>query len=312
MFKEFFGGNRNKYVTVKQRDKHRAPVEPAIEEPTIEEVKKQTPGAEIEKQGDHLWTKCKSCHEIIFNKKLAENQMVCPVCDHHFRIAAKERINFLLDENSFIELYSEVTSANPLEFKEYSSKMEKTKKKTGLNEAVITGRGKIHNLPIAIGVMDFFFAGGSMGSAVGEKITSLIEFASSKRLPLIIISTAGGARMQEGMLSLMQMAKTSAALAKYSEAALPYISIMTDPTSGGVTASYAMLGDINIAEPGALIAFAGPRVIQQTISQNLPEGFQRAEFLMEHGMIDRVVHRHHLRDELYRILNIHKGVGEVS
>ncbi|AZR74621.1 acetyl-CoA carboxylase subunit beta [Anoxybacter fermentans] len=302
MFKDFFR-NRNKYVTVK-RDRNG-------DEKLHKSEGVFSPQGKT-KEGDQLWIKCDFCQEIIFNKKLMENQMVCPVCDYHFRVSARDRLKWLLDEGSFIELFSEIVSDNPLNFKGYSEKLQKAQKETGLNEAVVTGRGKLKGIPIAIGVMDFSFAGGSMGSAVGEKVTSLIEYALSKRLPLIIISTAGGARMQEGMLSLMQMAKTSAALAKFDSAGLLYISILTDPTSGGVTASYAMLGDINLAEPGALIAFAGPRVIKQTIRQELPEGFQKAEFLLEHGMIDRVVHRHKLRDELFRILQMHRLVGEVS
>ncbi|MCK4260889.1 MAG: acetyl-CoA carboxylase carboxyltransferase subunit beta [Halanaerobiales bacterium] len=306
MFREIFGNrNKQKYVTVNRGrldDAHQREIK-------TEEI--NTPREKI-KDPDNLWTRCKSCHEIIYNKKLAENQMICPVCDYHFRISASERLKHLLDADSFIEFFSEITSGNPLNFKDYTEKLEKAKKKTGLNEAVIAGRGKINGFPIAIGVMDFSFAGGSMGSAVGEKITSIIEYGIENRLPLILISTAGGARMQEGMLSLMQMAKTSAALAKLAEAGMLYISIMTDPTTGGVTASYAMLGDINIAEPGALIAFAGPRVIKQTIRQELPDGFQTAEFLLEHGMIDRVVNRQQLRNELTRILQIHRVPGEVS
>ncbi len=306
MFKEFFGSrNKQRYVTVnrdRSDDVH-------AQEMNLE--KGSSPKEKV-KDPDNLWTRCKSCHEIIYNKKLAENQMICPVCDYHFRISARERLKHLLDADSFIELFAEITSTNPLGFKGYTEKLDQTRKKTKLNEAVVTGRGKMKGNPVAIGVMDFSFAGGSMGSAVGEKITSIIEYGLANRLPLILISTAGGARMQEGMLSLMQMAKTSAALAKLDEAGILYISIMTDPTSGGVTASYAMLGDINIAEPGALIAFAGPRVIKQTIRQDLPEGFQTAEFLLEHGMVDRVVHRQLLRDELIRILQIHRVPGEVS
>ncbi|MCG8530598.1 MAG: acetyl-CoA carboxylase, carboxyltransferase subunit beta, partial [Desulfovibrionales bacterium] len=244
--------------------------------------------------------------------KLSENQMICPVCDYHFRITASERLKFLLDEGTFSELFQEVIAANPLNFAGYTEKLEKTRKKTNLNEAIITGRGKIKGMQLAIGVMDFIFAGGSLGSAVGEKITSLIEFATAQQLPLVLVSTAGGARMQEGMLSLMQMAKTSAALGRFLKAGLLYVSILADPTSGGVTASYAMLGDIILAEPGALIAFAGPRVIKQTIQQELPEGFQRSEFLLKHGMIDRVVHRHHLKDELFRIFCMHGLVGEAQ
>lgn len=311
MFKDLFSNRGSKYVTVKP-DRQRTEV-PRIERTPAEILTpREEKRAKEQETVGQLWTRCDYCGEIIYNKKLAENQMVCPNCDKHFRIAARNRLKSLLDGDSFIELYAEIRSTNPLGFKDYTEKLESIRQKTGLNEAVLTGRGKLKGIPVAIGVMDFAFAGGSMGSAVGEKVTLLIEYALSKRLPLILISTAGGARMQEGMLSLMQMAKTSAALARFDEAGLLYISIMTDPTSGGVTASYAMLGDINIAEPGSLIAFAGPRVIRQTIAQELPEGFQTAEFLLAHGMLDRVVHRHELREELYRILNIHRMVGEVS
>ena len=303
MFKDLFSNRGSKYVTVRRSSdtagegQHRETIVPKVEE-------KESLGP--------LWTKCNSCGEILFNKKLAENQMVCPECSHHFRISSADRLKYLLDDGSFIELFAEVGAGNPLSFPGYPEKIEKNQRETGLREAIVTGRGKIAGIPLAIGVMDFSFAGGSMGSAVGEKVASLIDYALSKRLPLVIISTAGGARMQEGMVSLMQMAKTSAALARFDSAGLLYISVLTDPTSGGVTASYGMLGDINIAEPGALIAFAGPRVIKQTIKQELPESFQTAEFLLEHGMIDLVVHRHELREELQRILNIHRLVGEVS
>lgn len=302
MFRDLFN-TRSKYVTVK-RDRHEA------DEPRTGEV--ITPKKDEKEPLGPLWTRCNTCGEILFNKKLAENQMVCPQCNHHFRISAAERLKNLLDTDSFIEFFAEVGTPNPLEFPGYLEKIKKTQDETSLREAILTGRGKLKGIPLAIGIMDFAFAGGSMGSAVGEKVASLIEYALSKRLPLVIISTAGGARMQEGMISLMQMAKTSAALARFDSAGLLYISVLSDPTSGGVTASYGMLGDINIAEPGALIAFAGPRVIKQTIKQELPEGFQTAEFLLQHGMIDLVVHRHRLREEIYRILEIHRLVGEVS
>lgn len=312
MFKDLFSNRGNKYVTVKpDRQRTEAP-RTEVSVPTEILIPREEKKAKGQDATGQLWIRCDSCGEIMYNKKLAENQMVCPNCDRHFRIAARERLKSLLDGDSFIELFAEIQSTNPLGFKNYTEKLEKTRRETGLQEAVLTGRGKLKGIPVAIGVMDFAFAGGSMGSAVGEKIASLIEYAMGKRLPLILISTAGGARMQEGMLSLMQMAKTSAALARFNQEGLLYISVMTDPTSGGVTASYAMLGDINIAEPGSLIAFAGPRVIHQTIAQELPEGFQTAEFLLEHGMLDRVVHRHELREELYRILNIHRMVGEIS
>lgn len=263
--------------------------------------------SEVQKKDipDGLWTKCGRCNEIIHRKHLEQNLFVCPKCQAHFRIGSKEYFTILLDPKSFKEMDKKMRSADPLEFKDtkaYSDRIKETINKTGLYDAVRTGTATIENIPIAIACMDFGFIGGSMGSVVGEKIARAIEKARRTKRPLIIISSSGGARMMEAALSLMQLAKTSAKLAQLSDAGVPYISILTDPTTGGVTASYAMLGDVNIAEPGALIGFAGPRVIKQTIGKDLPKGFQRAEFLLEKGFVDMVVHRKDLRETLGRIL----------
>jgi len=291
MFKDFFSKKKN-YVTVKNRSK---------------KSKKSEKRDVREKNNDKLWTKCKNCNEIIFNKKLAENSMVCPKCDYHLRLSAEDRLALTVDEDSFIEFAADISSKNPLDFPEYDKKMEEAKNKTGKNEAVVTGEAKINSHEVIIAVMDFNFMGASMGSVVGEKITIAIEKAIEKNKPLIIFSAAGGARMQEGMLSLMQMAKTSAAIKKLHKNGNLFVSVITDPTSGGVTASFALLGDIIISEPGTLIAFAGPRVIKQTISKKLPDDFQSAEFLLEHGMIDKVVHRKNLKATLGDILKIHEA-----
>lgn len=253
----------------------------------------------------NLWTKCYKCIQAIFTKELESNLKVCPKCNYHFKLTANERISQILDKDSFKELASNIRSRNFLKFtdsKSYTERLEESSLKSGLSEAIVVGQGKIENIVVAMGIMDFSFMGGSMGSVVGEKVTRLIEFAIEKKLPVIIFSSSGGARMQEGIMSLMQMAKTSAALGRLRENSLPYISVLTDPTTGGTTASYAMLGDINIAEPGALIGFAGPRVIEQTIRQKLPPGFQRAEYLLEHGMVDIVCERKKLKETLIKIL----------
>lgn len=283
MFKDLFG--KPKYVTVRTRTK--------------QEKEDISPDS-------RLWTKCNSCSQIIFNKKLVENLLVCPECNYHFRISAKDRLAITIDEDSFQEFGQEIFSTDPLEFPDYKEKLATARARTGLDEAIIIGEAAINGYQVVIGVMDFNFMGGSMGSVVGEKVTLAIERSIETRKPLILITTAGGARMQEGMIALMQMAKTSAAVKRLDDAGILYISIMTDPTSGGVTASFASLADIIIAEKGALIAFAGPRVIQQTINTSLPEGFQRAEFLLEHGMVDMVLSRHEIKDTLTRILKIHQ------
>ncbi len=252
-----------------------------------------------------LWVKCDNCREIIYRKEIDKNLKVCPKCNYHFRISAQERLGLLVDKDTFEEINRDVTSGDPLGFKDtisYKERIEENQKKSGLKEAVITGEARIKGYPVIIAIMDFSFLGGSMGSAVGEKIVRAAETAHNKRIPLITVASSGGARMQEGIFSLMQMAKTSAAIARLKEAGVPFISILSDPTFGGVTASFAMLGDIIIAEPKSLIGFAGPRVIEQTIKQQLPENFQRAEFLLSHGMIDMVVDRKDLKETIGKIL----------
>jgi acetyl-CoA carboxylase carboxyl transferase subunit beta len=254
-----------------------------------------------------LWTKCQSCGEVIYSKEIEKNFYVCPKCDHHFRINAKKRISLILDEDTFVEHDANMQSVDFLDFrdsKSYQERIEAAVAKGNGKEAVICCEGRIDGIPVHLAVLEFSFMGGSMGSVVGEKITRLIERAIERRTPVVIVSSSGGARMQESILSLMQMAKTSAALARLREHGLPYISVLTDPTTGGVTASFAMLGDVNVAEPKALIGFAGPRVIEQTIRQKLPEGFQRAEYLVEHGMVDIIVHRKEMKQKLAQLLKM--------
>jgi acetyl-CoA carboxylase carboxyl transferase subunit beta len=253
-----------------------------------------------------LWTKCKNCEEIIYTREIERNLNVCPKCDYHFRISARERIALVLDEGSFVETDPAMTSIDFLKFKDtkkYSDRIKAAVSKSG-GDAIITGSGTIEGLPVVVAVFDFSFLGGSMGSVVGEKVTRAIELGLEKRQPVLVFSSSGGARMQESILSLMQMAKSSAALAKLKKAGIPFLSILTDPTTGGVTASFAMLGDLNIAEPRALIGFAGPRVIEQTIRQKLPEGFQRSEYLLEHGMVDMIVPRREMKRRLSQVLHI--------
>ena len=253
-----------------------------------------------------LWIKCNYCREIIYRKEVEKSSMVCPKCKYHFYISIEDRIAIMLDEGSFRELDRLIYSLDPLEFKDsvkYKDRIKNYQKSTGYADAFVYGEAKINDSPVVIGIFNFKFMGGSMGSVVGEKILRATETSMNKKLPLIIVSASGGARMQEGILSLMQMAKTSAAISRLSEMGVPYISILTDPTFGGVTASFAMLGDIIIAEPKALIGFAGPRVVEQTIKQQLPEGFQRAEFLLEHGMIDMIVERKRLKETLSKVIN---------
>ncbi len=254
-----------------------------------------------------LWTKCEECAEIIYNKTLEEDFKVCPKCDWHFTLSATERVMQLIDEGTFKESDKDLSSGDPLKFrgpKSYLAKIKEDREATRLTDAVLTGEGEIHQLPVALAVTDSRFIMGSMGSVVGEKITRLIETAIEKRLPVVIVSgSGGGARMYEGMFSLMQMAKTSQALAKLHESGLLFISVLTNPTMAGVMASFASLGDLIIAEPRALIGFTGPRVIEQTIRQKLPEGFQTSEFLLEHGMIDRIVHRRQLKSSLHQFIS---------
>ena len=254
-----------------------------------------------------LWVKCDSCRQILYNKELARNQKVCPKCGFHFRLSAPERLRMLFDDERYSELDSDLRSTDPLKFrdsKRYRDRLKQNEENVGPADAIVTASGTMGGIPVIIGAMEFFFLGGSMGSVVGEKVSRAAERALGERRPLIVVSTSGGARMQEGILSLMQMAKIAAALGRLSEARVPYISVLTDPTTGGVTASYAMLGDLNVAEPNALIGFAGPRVIEQTIRQTLPEGFQRSEFLLEHGMVDLIVARPEMKATLVRCLKL--------
>ncbi len=254
---------------------------------------------------DGQWSKCEDCGEIIHNKQLEVNLWCCPKCNYHFRIGSDQYILFLFDKGSFKELDKKMRSGNPLEFtdtKKYDERIVATIKKSGLNDAIKTGTGKIGGKKVAFACMDFSFIGGSMGSVVGEKIARAIDAAYEDKIPLIIISQSGGARMMEGAFSLMQMAKTSSRLARLADAKLPFISVLTDPTTGGVTASYAMLGDVIIAEPKALIGFAGPRVIKQTIGKDLPPGFQRSEFLLENGFLDFIVNRKQMREKLSQLI----------
>jgi acetyl-CoA carboxylase carboxyl transferase subunit beta len=252
-----------------------------------------------------LWIKCPGCAQLIYKNDLEQNLNVCPKCAHHFRITSAERLRALFDGGKYIEYYTDLTSTDPLQFtdtKPYRERLQKTIQTTGMKDACVVATGQIDGLEIVVAAMEYQFIGGSMGVVVGEKITRAIEMAIERRQPAIVVSCSGGARMMEGALSLMQMAKVSAALARLDRARLPFISILTDPTTGGVTASFAMLGDLNIAEPKALIGFAGPRVIEQTILQTLPEGFQRSEFLLEHGMLDLIVDRRDMKAVLSRTL----------
>ncbi len=255
---------------------------------------------------DGILKRCNACKSAVFVEDVRKNHNVCPHCHNYFRMNAHSRLRMIVDKDSFTEWDMGITSNNPLNFKNYPEKLESLKEKTGLDEAVMTGTAKIHGIPVALGVCDGRFMMASMGEVVGEKITRAVERATNEQLPVILVACSGGARMQEGIVSLMQMAKTAAALKRHSDAGLLYISILTDPTTGGVTASFAMLGDIILAEPGALIGFAGPRVIEQTIGQKLPKGFQRSEFLMEHGFIDQIVERGKMRETLYQILMLHQ------
>jgi acetyl-CoA carboxylase carboxyl transferase subunit beta len=257
-----------------------------------------------------LWQKCEGCGQIIWRKALEDNLMVCPKCGYHFRIDAHTRLSILFDEGQYQEHDEDLSSADPLKFvdsKPYSRRLDDMREATGMADALVTASGKLNGRPVNVCALELKFIGGSMGAVVGEKITRTIERCLNDQSPLIIVSASGGARMQEGAISLMQLAKISAALMQLDEARLPYISILTDPTTGGVTASFAMLGDLNIAEPGALIGFAGPRVIEQTIRQKLPDGFQRSEFLLEHGFLDAVVKRGQMRGYLDRALNFLAG-----
>ena len=255
---------------------------------------------------DGIFVKCDQCSAAIYQKTLDTNHLICPFCDFHFRMNARKRIEMIVDEDSFVELDKMITSKNPLGMPDYEDKLVIGKKLTEMEEAFLSGTGEIVKIKVAIGVLDSHFMMGSMGSAVGEKVTRLIEYATKEKLPLIIFSASGGARMQEGILSLMQMSKTSGALFYHDLANLLYISVLTNPTTGGVAASFASLGDINIAEHSSLIGFAGARVIKQTIRQELPEGFQTDQFQLDHGMVDMVCHRKDLRKTIYKLLQLHR------
>jgi acetyl-CoA carboxylase carboxyl transferase subunit beta len=275
--------------------------------PWFRKIKKPKPVARRPESRvpEGLWSKCPGCKEAVYSRDLERNLQVCVKCGYHFRIDARARIRLLLDEAEPRELFATLRPADPLQFKDtkrYRDRLKQYQEAIGENDAVVVVEGHLEGVPVVVAVMEYRFMGGSMGSVVGEKITRAIETATARRAPLVVVSASGGARMQEGVLSLMQMAKISAALGRLHKARIPYLSVLTDPTTGGVTASFAMLGDLNIAEPGALIGFAGPRVIQQTIRQELPEGFQRSEFLLEHGFLDLVVPRNELKATLVRCL----------
>jgi acetyl-CoA carboxylase carboxyl transferase subunit beta len=269
-------------------------------------IEETTPPEERRVRTEGLWTKCESCRTIVFRKDLEENLYVCPKCQFHFKMNARQRLAMLLD-GRWTEHDAGMMSTDPLKFvdtKPYARRIKEAQKKLGVNDAVMTAEGQLAGRPVVCCAMEFGFIGGSMGAVVGEKVTRAIEMAVETRQPLIVVSCSGGARMMEGTISLMQLAKVSAALGRMDEAKLPYISVLTDPTTGGVTASFAMLGDLNIAEPGALIGFAGPRVIEQTIRQKLPEGFQRSEFLLEHGFLDAVVPRKEMKAYIANALDL--------
>ncbi|MBN2242480.1 MAG: acetyl-CoA carboxylase carboxyltransferase subunit beta [Acidobacteria bacterium] len=270
-------------------------------------IKSRTKRDSQRKQADEIWIKCQKCSSHIFKQDFIDNHNVCTKCGWHGKITAYERIEMILDKGTFNEFNKKIRPSDPLKFVDgkgpYIDKVEKARNQTGLNEAVVTGAGKINGIPAVVAVMDFRFLGGSLGSGTGEKILQGSAYACSRRLPYIVFSASGGARMHEGILSLMQMAKTCAGIARMNERRLPYISVLTDPTTGGVSASYAMVGDINIAEPGALIGFAGRRVIEQTIKQELPDNFQTSEFLLEHGFLDMIVERSRMKDMLSSILS---------
>jgi len=278
----------------------------------VDKIKKREINQQVNKKSNidipvGKWIKCDKCKEIIYKEKLKENLNICPNCGHYFRMHINKRLEQIIDEGTYKRFELNIDTANPLNLEDYPKKISSLKEKTQLQEAVACGTGKINGEDVVIAIMDSGFLMGSMGAVVGEKITYSIEKAIELKLPLIIFSVSGGARMQEGIISLMQMAKTTAALTKLDKAKGLYISVLTDPTYGGVTASFASLGDIVLAEPGAMIGFAGPRVIEQTIGENLPEGFQTSEFLLEHGFIDKIVERKDLKDTLYKLIQMNKG-----
>jgi acetyl-CoA carboxylase carboxyl transferase subunit beta len=273
-------------------------------------IENPTPVEERRVRTEGMWTKCSSCRAIIWKKDLEANWEVCPKCDHHFRLSSRRRLEMLLDDEVYTEFDADLASNDPLHFTDtrpYAQRLKEAQHKLGMKDAILTAEGRLNGRPVICCSMEFGFIGGSMGAVVGEKVARAVERSLAQRQPLIIVSCSGGARMMEGVVSLMQLAKVSAALARLDEAKLPFISILTDPTTGGVTASYAMLGDLNIAEPGALIGFAGPRVIEQTIRQKLPQGFQTAEFLLEHGFLDAVVPRKELKPYISNALDFFVG-----
>jgi acetyl-CoA carboxylase carboxyl transferase subunit beta len=273
-------------------------------------IENPTPVEERRVRTEGMWTKCSACRAIILKKDLEANWEVCPKCDHHFRLSSRRRLEMLLDDEVYVEFDADLASNDPLHFTDtrpYAQRLKEAQHKLGMKDAILTAEGRLNGRPVICCSMEFGFIGGSMGAVVGEKVARAVERSLAQRQPLIIVSCSGGARMMEGVVSLMQLAKVSAALARLDEAKLPFISILTDPTTGGVTASYAMLGDLNIAEPGALIGFAGPRVIEQTIRQKLPEGFQTAEFLLEHGFLDAVVPRKELKPYIGNALDFFAG-----
>jgi acetyl-CoA carboxylase carboxyl transferase subunit beta len=273
-------------------------------------IENPTPVEERRVRTEGMWTKCHSCRAIIWKKDLEANWEVCPKCDHHFRLGARRRLEMLLDDEHYIEFDADLASSDPLHFTDtrpYAQRLKEAQHKLGMKDAILTAEGRLNGRPVICCSMEFGFIGGSMGAVVGEKVARAVDRSLAQRQPLIVVSSSGGARMMEGVVSLMQLAKVSAALGRLDEAKLPFISILTDPTTGGVTASYAMLGDLNIAEPGALIGFAGPRVIEQTIRQKLPEGFQTAEFLLEHGFLDAVVPRKELKPYISNALDFFMG-----
>ena len=277
----------------------------------VDKIKKREPSAKNKASNVDIpvgkWIKCDGCKEIVYKDSVRENMNICPYCGHYFRMHIDRRLELILDEGSYKKFDLNIDTANPLELEDYSKKITMLRERTGLPEAVSAGIGKINGEELVICVMDSGFLMGSMGVVVGEKITVAVEKAIEKKLPLVIFSVSGGARMQEGIISLMQMAKTTSALTKLDEAGLLYISVLTDPTYGGVTASFASLGDVILAEPGAMIGFAGQRVIEQTIGESLPEGFQTAEFLLDHGFIDKIVERKDLKETIYKLIKFHKG-----
>ncbi len=265
------------------------------------------PSKEKRVQTEGLWVKCDGCKQILWKKDLETNLHCCPRCNHHFKMGSRQRLQMLFDDGNYLEHDANLASTDPLEFRDtkaYRDRLRRAERVTGLKDALVTGEGQLEGKPAIICAMEFQFVGGSMGAVAGEKVTRAIDRCIEKKLPLVVVSCSGGARMMEGAISLMQMSKISAALARLDEARKPYISVLTDPTTGGVTASFAMLGDLNIAEPGALIGFAGPRVIEQTIRQKLPDGFQRAEFVLAHGMLDAIVPRKELKAYLARAFHL--------